>query len=340
MRLCLVVFTCLFVGTLAIPGMREAKNEWNRFKAAHKKVYKNAAEDLLRFKVFLKNKLAIVNHNMKHRKGSASYVVEMNKYGDLLDHEFQKQIGVSSGPSLRILEPRSFRSSDRGLYSKSGKPIPPSVDWRTKNVVVPPRNQGTCASSWAFSTTGAIEGQLARKTGKLVPLSQQSLIDCSTENDGCDGGFMDVAFGFVYRRGGIVSEASYPYTGKAGKCKRFNRRDVGAQIKGTVHIRPGYASDLQDAIAQVGPISVAIDASSKMLRFYKSGVFSPSSSQCSPYEVNAGVLAVGYGKENGKEFWLLKNSWGTSWGEGGYFKLLKDGQNLCGVTSSASYPQL
>lgn len=164
------------------------------------------------------------------------------------------------------------------------------------------------------------------------------MVDCSTSfgNNGCNGGLMDYAFKYIKSNGGIDTEKSYPYEGVDDTC-HFEKEDVGATDKGFVDIPEGNEKKLSEAVATVGPVSVAIDASQQSFQMYQNGVYYDE--KCSSENLDHGVLVVGYGTEpTGEDYWLVKNSWGTSWGDGGYIKMARNKENHCGIASSASYP--
>lgn len=260
------------------------------------------------------------------------YTLALNKFSDLETSEFSR---IYNG-----YRPAPRSNVTRKLYE--APPLNPSlgaatVDWRTKGVVTPVKNQGQCGSCWAFSTTGSVEGQHALKTGSLVSLSEQNLMDCSGAygNEGCNGGLMDDAFRYIIANNGIDTEASYPYLAEDENC-HFSANNVGADITGYVDIPSGSENSLQSACYSIGPISVAIDASHMSFQSYSGGVYYEPA--CSTQQLDHGVLVVGYGTYNGQDYWLVKNSWGENWGLSGYIMMSRNRNNNCGIATAASYP--
>jgi len=254
------------------------------------------------------------------------FSVKMNSFGDLSSEEFASLyngVKISRQPSL-MTELHDQVQAD-------------TVDWRTKGAVTGVKNQGQCGSCWSFSATGSMEAAHFLKTGKLVSLSEQDLVDCSTTqgNDGCNGGLMDQAFQYVIDNHGVDTEASYKYTATGPNDCKFTAANVGATISSFHDIPSGDEKSLQDAVDKQ-PVSVAIDASHQSFQFYTSGVYYES--QCSSSNLDHGVLAVGYGSDNGNNYWIVKNSWGTDWGMSGYINMSKNRNNNCGIATAASYP--
>jgi cathepsin L len=297
---------------------------WQIWKSAHNKDFHDLYEEKVRYTIWQDNLRRITEFN----QGNKGLFLRMNHFGDMTSTEFKKTMNGYL---------KKTKSTGSTFLAPSNVVVPDTVDWRNNGSVSPVKNQGQCGSCWAFSTTGALEGQHFRKTGKLVDLSEQNLVDCSSSygNHGCEGGLMDNAFKFIKQNHGIDTEESYPYEGKEGTC-RFVKSDIGADDTGFVDIPQGDEDALKIASGTVGPISIAIDASHFSFQFYHSGVYDEE--KCDPTQLDHGVLLVGYGTLDGKDFWLVKNSWGPTWGVGGYIRMSRNKNNQCGVASSASYP--
>jgi len=319
---------------LAIVGLAAALDldaEWANFKQSYGKQYTTLEEEKYRRGVYEYHLDYIQRHNLEADRGVHSFWVGVNEYADIPNKEFVKMMN-----GYKMREGKDDNAATYLPPSNVGD-LPDTVDWRTKGYVTPVKNQGQCGSCWAFSTTGSLEGQTFKKTGKLPSLSEQNLVDCSKKqgNMGCQGGLMDQAFTYIKVNHGIDTEASYPYTAVDGTCQ-FNPQNVGANDTGFVDVKSKSESDLQSAVATVGPISVAIDASHASFQMYSHGVY--HSFLCSQTRLDHGVLAAGYGTLDGKDYWLVKNSWGESWGDKGYIMMSRNRNNNCGIATSASYP--
>ncbi|XP_042345510.1 cathepsin S-like [Plectropomus leopardus] len=313
-------------------GMLDSRLDihWELWKKTHEKKYQNEVEDLRRRELWEKNLQLITMHNLEASMGLHTYDLSMNHMGDLTPEEMVQFYTALSPPTDIQRAPSAFTGT-------SGADVPDTMDWREKGCVTSVKMQGACGSCWAFSAAGALEGQLAKTTGKLVDLSPQNLVDCSSKygNHGCNGGFMHRAFQYVIDNQGIDSEASYPYTGKQSQLCRYNPAYRAANCSTYSFLPYGDEGTLKEALATIGPISVAIDATRPTFPFYRSGVFDdPGCTQ----NVNHGVLAVGYGTLNGQDYWLVKNSWGVKFGDQGYVRMARNKNDQCGIALYGCYP--
>ena len=273
-------------------------------------------------------------HNAKFMSGSETYDVGVNEFSAMTHAEFLAHFNLGKVDMHRNVSNNVVTlPTVHHLHGQAD-----SVDWRTKGAVSKVKNQGQCGSCWSFSTTGSTEGRIAIAAGSIpggeTGLSEQQLMDCSKAegNQGCQGGLMDDAFKYIVKNGGLDSETDYPYKGKNGKCNK-KAQDVGV-IADYKDVAPNSEDQLAAAVAE-GPVSVAIEADQRSFQSYKSGTMS---GKCGK-KLDHGVLAVGYGDD----YWIVKNSWGATWGMDGYIQLARGGSDngkagQCGIAAQPSYP--
>jgi len=325
----------LVTAVLGMPFEFNRENDavWELYKKVHQKNYKNFGEEAQRRSTWETNAKLIAKHNLEYDLGNHTYRLGLNAFADMTNKEFRS---LMNGYKTRRNPPKAVMTFKKPAYVT----VPDEVDWRSHGYVTPVKNQGQCGSCWAFSATGSLEGQNFKKTSLLISYSEQNLVDCSyvEGDDGCNGGLMDDAFTYVKQNNGIDTETCYKYKAKDEKKCKFNSSSecVKGFCSGFTDIETGNEAQLKEAAGTVGPISVAIDASHESFQLYESGVYSEPS--CSSTELDHGVLVVGYGTEDGADYWLVKNSWGEQWGEEGYIKMSRNKANQCGIATSASYP--
>jgi len=275
-----------------------------------------------RLGIWLSNKRLVQEHNAANK----GFFLEVNKFAHLTPSEYQSMLG--------------FRMN----LAPEGKTIKTSanvdaIDWREKGAVNAIKDQAQCGSCWAFSTVQAMESVWAIKHNKLYRLSEQNLVDCVTSCYGCNGGLMTSSYTYVVSKqaGKWQLEEDYPYTAKAGSCKYDAARAPDPVCTGYVAIQRGSEADLAAKVT-LGPVCIAIDASHYSFQLYKSGIYDEKS--CSSTSLDHGVGCVGFGSEGGVAYWIVRNSWGESWGENGYIRMIKDKSNQCGEATMACYPTI
>jgi len=265
----------------------------------------------------------------------------VNQFADMSPEEFQDMKMMPNMPSADLAQSCLANGI---LASFPPMDTPDSFDWRDKNVVTPVKDQGACGSCWAFSVTGAIESANAVANKGLTGLSEQQLVDCSHAcctvtnqnvcNSGCGGGWMWNAMFDVINWGGLESETNYPYTGGDGACQMNNDTKFADSMRNYTCLSnpdPADEDNMVNVLIQKGPLSVALNAD--LLMSYSGGIIQGDSNSCSGTFLNHAVLIVGYGEDNGQKYWIVKNSWGTSWGEQGYFRLERGG-GACGINNA------
>uniref|UniRef100_H3CUT5 Cathepsin S, ortholog 1 n=1 Tax=Tetraodon nigroviridis TaxID=99883 RepID=H3CUT5_TETNG len=304
---------------------------WEEWKSEHSKSYDNQTQMAVRRAAWERNARLVARHNLEASAGKHSFTLELNHLADLTAEE------INEMNNLKVEERAPVRNGTS--EEKLGFETPPSVDWRKAGLVSPVQNQGFCNSCWAFSSLGALEGQMKKRTGFLVPLSPQNLLDCSISdgNLGCRGGYISKSYSYIIRNGGVDSDSFYPYEHQTGKCRYSVQGKAGSCS--SFHVLPwGNEETLKAAVARVGPVAVAVNAMLPTFHLYRGGLYDVPN--CNPKFINHAVLVVGYGTSKGQDFWLVKNSWGTRWGEEGYIRMARNKKNLCGIASFAIYPLL
>jgi C1A family cysteine protease len=324
-----------FAGAAFAENLRAQQSYMGKFLSWMKKfnmTFEDQDEFIHRFQIFCQSDDIIEAHNAK----GESWRMGHNQFSHLTFPEFRQQVGLD-----RAI-PEFFQNGGTGLrpLHQEREAVPNSIDWETLGAVTGVKDQGNCGSCWSFSATGGMEGAYFQKTGSLVSFSEQQLVSCDTTDSGCNGGLMDYAFEWIQNNGGICTEASYPYvsgTGLNPSCKR-----TCTEVSGTTPSKwtdvSKTESALKTAVAQQ-PVSVAIEADQVAFQYYQSGVLTGTCGN----NLDHGVLAVGYGTDSGTDYWKVKNSWGTSWGEAGYVRIERNTGTYggkCGITLSASYVSL
>lgn len=318
------LFSLVFTAFLLFrPSDPDWKGQFQVYTATFRKKYVSEEAEKQHFAIFQENARFVEEHNAQGH----SFELELNEFADISPEDLP----------LGLYFPETSLNRTEWLPIDSEK-LPNEVDWRALGAVTKAKNQKNCGSCWAFSAVGAIEAAHFLKTGQLTSLSEQQLVDCAKKygNRGCKGGQMDKAFEYV-RKMGISSEKAYKYRAEKGKCQA-KKVPIKAEIAGFVDIPRNNELQLKAAVAQ-RPVSIAIQANQKVFQLYKKGVIDHG---CG-HQLDHGVLLVGYGEERGKQYWLVKNSWGKHWGEQGFVKILREDENetgpgMCGVASYGSYP--
>ncbi|XP_057464628.1 senescence-specific cysteine protease SAG39-like [Actinidia eriantha] len=301
--------------------------------AHHGRNYKDEEEKYTRFKIFKDNVECIEAFNAGVDRG---YKLSVNQFADLTNEEFRASRNGYKRKEAKFEAKLQLSTSFR--YTNVSV-VPFIMDWRKRGAVTPVKDEGQCGCCWAFSAVAAMEGIIQLKNGKLISLSEQQLVDCDVggEDKGCEGGLMDNAFQFIKQNNGLTTETNYPFVGQVGICNTQKASAPAAMITGFEDVPSNNENALLQSVANQ-PVSVAIEASAFDFQFYSNGVFTGT---CGT-NLDHGVTAVGYGTAtDGTNYWLVKNSWGSGWGENGYIRMKRDvaaKEGLCGIAMEASYP--
>ncbi|KAM3684945.1 hypothetical protein ACJW31_11G081500 [Castanea mollissima] len=330
----MITIMLLIIGTWTCQAMSHTSLEdsfamrHEQWMAQHGRNYVDDVDKISRFQIFKDNVKYIDKVN---NEGNRTYKLSVNEFADLTNEEF---IATRTGYKISD-QPTSRKTTFR--YGNLTE-IPTTIDWRERGAVTPIKNQGTCASCWAFSAVAATEGITQIRTGKLISLSEQQLVDCAVDgNHGCNTGWMDYAFAYIIQNQGLDTEENYPYLNMDGICDQEKASAKAASISAFDDVPSNNEGALLQAVA-IQPVSVALEGFGPDFRFYSSGIFT---GQCGA-DLNHAVTIIGYGtSDDGTNYWLLKNSWGVNWGENGYMRILRYSgapEGLCGLAQKASFP--
>eukprot|EP01132_Coremiostelium_polycephalum_P001273 gene1273-1603_t len=331
----IIIAVLLFVALATAKVQDPHVAKFQQFQTKYNKVY-SSEEYAERFANFKLNLGRINSLNQKAHKLKSSARFGVNEFADLTAAEFRK-FYLNAVPAVKPTGVPELTLSEDIVDA-----TPAAVDWRTKGAVTPVKNQGQCGSCWSFSTTGNVEGQWFLAGHGLVGLSEQNLVDCDHEcmeydgqqscDDGCAGGLQPNAYTYIIKNGGIDTESSYPYLAVDNKCS-FKPQNIGAKISNFTMVSSNE-TQMAAVLSVNGPLAIAADA--EEWQFYEGGVFDFPCGKT----LDHGILIVGYGVENtifskNKAYWIVKNSWGPTWGEQGYLKIER-GTNKCGLANFVS----
>ena len=296
---------------------------FQKFIKKFNKKYESVNEYLARYEVFKRNVLESFSNE------ETSYKTGVTKFSDLTKQEFIKTY-------LNLNYDAFAMSNSSPTYVKVSNAAPTSFDWRDQNVVAQVKDQGSCGSCWAFAAVGNLEGLYAIEKHVIVTFSEQQLVDCDTSDSGCNGGLMEYAFTWYKKNNGcVIPDSDYPYKGVKQACKSDDSKCIDMRVTGykklgssTSTWSPVDEDEVKEFLYETGPLAVALNANP--LQTYVSGIIDLTSTKCSSSGINHAVLLVGYGNASGTDYWTVKNSWGKSWGESGYFRIRR-GNGTCGI---------
>jgi len=305
-------------------------DDWDYFKVRHRKSYAQEGEEVRRLRTWKRNKARFQRHNIEALDGKHSYTLGENQFTDKDTSELK--FLTKTTPPSNLLKKIIKSTDELGEFVLNERALPKSVDLRDHKCMPIIPNQGDCGACWAYSALAPIEYQKCRENGAHISLSVQQLVDCSIRN-GCDGGWYETAWQYLIKANGAVNASSYPYQGSIGSCKRNEEHTV--KVHSWTPVRRYSEAALKHAVAKHGPVVAAVFANLDFIN-YSGGIFDDP--YCPTHTVNHAVVVVGYGKSpKGINYWILRNSWGSSWGMNGYM-LIRRGVNRCNLGFYPAYP--
>ncbi|MQM02136.1 hypothetical protein Taro_034902 [Colocasia esculenta] len=313
-----------------IRSEEEVKWLFEEWQVKHDKSYHDLGEKQMRFEIFKNNLQFIDEHNRPEHNHSST--VALNHFADLSNEEYRS---IYLSPPMNMSELFHNFIPDLDLPTEVDQPQPQaSIDWRDMGAVTQVKNQEGCASCWAFTAVATVEGINAIVTGDLISLSEQEIVDCDDLGTHCQPGYIQRAYDYIQRNMGIDTDANYPYTAQQDVCKADRNQEV--TIDGYANAPRNNERALSMRVSRQ-PVGSAVDASGRNFQFYDGGIYRKA---CTT-NVNHAVTIVGYDSEAGEDYWIIKNSYGDAWGEGGYMKLprnVADRRGKCGIAMWPIYP--
>ncbi|CAJ0593407.1 unnamed protein product [Cylicocyclus nassatus] len=310
----------------AVKDVERYTSMFEEFIKSYNRNYTDKKERCYRFAVFVENVQFFEEEERKH----PGVDLDVTRFADWTEEEMRKLL---SRDLPEVMSDVLLPKEESVPLNMANRPV--TIDWMSSGKVTPVKDQGQCGSCWAFATVAAVETAHAIKTGQLVSLSEQELVDCDVRNNGCTGGYRPYAMSFV-KEHGLSKEQEYPYTGTDHNTCRTSNSTGRIFIK-SYRILSRNEEVIADWVSTNGPATFSMNVT-KALYSYRSGIFAPTQEDCEEHSLGSHALTiVGYGTEGQQPYWLVKNSWGTRWGQNGYFRLAR-GQNSCGTANSVVAP--
>lgn len=334
----LLLLISLFAIAQAISLAETKESLWKQYKLDFKRTFDSKSHEELREKIFRESIRTISHHNFEFRQGRESFKMGINSFSDMTFDEYSamfkanesiKAMANEKAKNIRF-RPKIIHGNDVGNLTERN--LAASFDWRDQGAVTKVRDQKLCGSCYAMATIGSIESQYFIMNKKLIDFSEQEIVDCAGEftTFGCSGGIAFRVFDYVLENQ-LSTRSGYPYKAEVGEC-RATENKIKIHLKGYGYVDAEDDDDnLAEAVTKFGPIVVSINSDLETFMRYSSGIYFDE--KCTD-EVNHGALLVGYGSEDGIDYWIVKNSFGESWGESGYIRMARKMGNDCGIRTS------